>query len=468
MSAKIKKHRLRCMYLNGYFIHSFLTKRHQYLCNMNYAECLDYLYTKLPMFSKLGHAALKIDLSNTISICQGLGNPEKKIKTVHIAGTNGKGSVSHMLAAIFQTAGYKTGLYTSPHLKDFRERIKIEGLMIPERRVIEYTELMMPLIEELDPSFFEVTVGMAFKYFADEHVDIAIIETGLGGRLDSTNVILPELSIITNIGFDHEQILGNTLEKIAGEKAGIIKHNTPVVIGRTDMETKKVFIEKAEKENAPIYFADQDWHTEIIESHPHALLMRVWKPDTQKSMIIESELPGLYQTENIRTTLAGLTILSQRGWKIQEKDILSGIQNVKTLTGLGGRWEVIQKDPLIILDVAHNEDGIKNVLQQINSVQHDQLFIILGMSKEKDIRKVVELLPKRAIYSFTKADIPRALEIKDLETIAAGAGLTGRSYENVNIAINECLKRAQMRDLIVVCGSIFVVGEVDRDALLKT
>lgn len=435
---------------------------------MNYAECLDYLYAKLPMFSKLGHAALKIDLTNTLAICHGLGNPEKKIKTVHIAGTNGKGSVSHMLAAVFQQAGYKTGLYTSPHLIDFRERIKISGEMISEQKVIQYTEMMMPLIEELSPSFFEVTVGMAFTHFADEQVDIAIIETGLGGRLDSTNVIVPELSIITNIGFDHEQILGNTLEKIASEKAGIIKHNIPLVIGRTDTETKKIFLEKAEKENSPIYFADQHWQSEIVESHPDSLIMRVWNNDNKESLIIESELPGLYQTENIRTTLAGLIILSKGGWKIDREDILNGIRKAKTLTGLGGRWEVLRKDPLLILDVAHNEDGVKNVVKQIKSIQHEHLFIILGLSKEKDVKKVVALLPKQARYYFTKADIPRALDTNDLQEIAKAAGLSGESHENVNLAITECLKKAGKKDLIVVCGSIFVVGEVDRKALIKT
>lgn len=434
---------------------------------MNYSECLEYLYTKLPMFSKMGHAALKNDLSNTIAICRELGNPEKKIKMVHIAGTNGKGSVSHMLAAVFQTAGYKTGLYTSPHLKDFRERIKINGEMIPEQRVIQYTELLIPLIEKLDPSFFEVTVGVAFKYFSDELVDIAIIETGLGGRLDSTNVIHPEVSIITNIGFDHQQILGNTLEKIAGEKAGIIKQKIPVVIGRTDAETKTVFFEKAKTEESSIYFADQEWHSEIMESQPHRLFLQATNNRNEEKIMIESELPGLYQCENIRTTLTGLTILTERGWKITKEDMLNGIRNAKTITGLGGRWEVLQKDPLLILDVAHNEDGINNVINQINSTQHERLFIILGMSKEKDVEKIVALLPKHAIYCFTKADIPRALDIKDLEKIARSTGLTGNSYDSVNLAINDCLTRADKNDLIVVCGSIFVIGEVDKENLLK-
>ena len=434
---------------------------------MNYAECLDYLYAKLPMFSKMGHAALKNDLSNTIAICRELGNPEKKIKTIHIAGTNGKGSVSHMLSAIFQTAGYKTGLYTSPHLKDFRERIKIGGEMIPEQWVTQYTEMMIPVIEKLTPSFFEVTVGMAFSYFSDEKVDIAIIETGLGGRLDSTNVILPELSIITNIGFDHEQILGNTLDKIAGEKAGIIKHNTPVVIGRTTPETKDVFLSKARIENADIYFADQEWESAITETHPNSLILRLTEKNNNLSLVIESELPGLYQSENIRTLLTGIKILSQKEWKITLEDIYHGIKHAKTLTGLGGRWELLQEDPLLILDVAHNEDGMKNIIAQINETNHDRLFIILGMSKEKDIEKVIRLLPKQANYCYTKAQIPRALEISTLQKIAAGAGLNGRSYENVNDAIQACLAVANKKDLIVVCGSIFVVGEVDRSLIFN-
>ena len=447
----------------GYFIHRFLTKRHQYLCIMNYKECLDYLYTKLPMFSKIGHAALKIDLGNTQALCEALGNPEKRFKSIHIAGTNGKGSVSHMLAAVFQTAGYKTGLYTSPHLVDFRERIKIGGKMIPEKTVIQFTGMIKPIIEKIEPSFFEVTVGMAFQYFSEEHVDIAIIETGMGGRLDSTNVIMPELSIITNIGFDHEQILGNTLEKIANEKAGIIKNKVPVVIGRSDAETTQVFTKKAEKEQAAICFSDQAWSSEIMESTPNFLVAHLEKKNSEVKMLIKSELAGLYQCENIRTVLAALDILRKQGWKIEQEQIMKGIANAKDMTGLRGRWELLRNNPLLILDVAHNEDGIRNVVKQINSTEHKKLFIILGMSKEKDVKKAIALLPKDAQYCYTKADIPRALETSALEQIANEAGLKGQSFENVNAAIQSCLHEAGKDDLIIVCGSIFVVGEVDRN-----
>lgn len=434
---------------------------------MNYAECLEYLYTKLPMFSKIGHAALKNDLGNTIAICSALGNPEKGFPSIHIAGTNGKGSVSHMLAAIFQTAGYKTGLYTSPHLSDFRERIKIDGVMISEEKIIQFTKNMSAIIEEIEPSFFEVTVGMAFQYFAQEHVDIAIIETGLGGRLDSTNVIMPVLSIITNIGYDHQQILGDTLEKIAQEKAGIIKHKVPVVIGRSTPETKKVFLKKAEKEDAPICFAEQEWDAVVIESNLDDLHVKLVKNTGGSTIEIVSDLAGLYQCENIRTVITAMNLLHNSGWEIEEKTIIDGIKHSKKITGLGGRWEMLMRKPMLILDVAHNEDGIRNVVDQINSIKHDRLYLILGMSKEKDVKKAIALMPLNAQYCFTKADIPRALEIDALQKIAEEAGLQGRSFENVNIAIQSCIAEAGKNDLIVVCGSIFVVGEVNKNMFLN-
>lgn len=419
------------------------------------------------MFSKIGHAAIKTDLSNTKAICEALGNPETKFKTIHIAGTNGKGSVSHMLAAIFQNAGYKTGLYTSPHLNDFRERIKINGLMIPEEKIIEFTERMSSIIESIEPSFFEVTVGMAFEYFAQEHVDIAIIETGLGGRLDSTNVIMPALSIITNIGYDHQQLLGDTLEKISQEKAGIIKHQVPVVIGRSNPETKPVFLQKADLEQAPICFAEQEWSVEITESNPDSLSVRVIKKTGQRELKIDSDLAGRYQCENIGTVIAAIDILHERGWQIGEINLLNGIKHAKKITGLGGRWEMIQREPMLILDVAHNEDGIQHVINQINAMNYDKLFIILGMSKDKDIKKVIARLPTNAQYCYTKANIPRALDTATLEEIAKEAGLKGRCFEHVNLAIESCIAEAGKHDLIVVCGSIFVVGEVDKNKLIN-
>lgn len=435
----------------------------QYLYTMDYQSCIEYLYSKLPMFSRTGAAALKMDLSNTIALCAALGNPQQRFKTIHVAGTNGKGSVSHMLASVMQEAGFTTGLYTSPHLKDFRERIKINGEMISTEQVIRFTENIMELIDTLEPSFFEVTVAMAFDHFANEGVDVAIIETGLGGRLDSTNIIHPEISIITNIGMDHVQLLGNTLGLIAAEKAGIIKANIPAVIGQTHVETATVFEKKATSLNAPIVFADAIWETAVLSMMPGNISIQLTSINNGSVRKFNADLAGIYQAENIRTVITAIDLLIEKGWKIKEENIAKGIANAKKNTGLHGRWETINTNPLLILDVAHNTEGINQLIQHINVSAFENLFIILGMSKDKDVEAVISMLPTKAYYGFTEAPIPRALSTEDLETMASLAGLRGQSYPDVNTAIEHTIKIAGANDLVLVCGSVFVVGEVDRE-----
>ena len=438
---------------------------------MSYQETIDYLYTKLPMFSRIGAAAIKPNLDNTIAICALLGHPEKKFKTIHIAGTNGKGSTSHMLASILQEAGYKTGLYTSPHLYDFRERIKVNGQMCSKEFVIDFTNQIKPFIEKIEPSFFEITVGMAFDYFAKEKVDIAIIETGLGGRLDSTNIIEPEMSIITNIGFDHMALLGNTLEAIAYEKAGIIKKDTPVVIGEANDVIKKVFVDKANKEDAPIYFAEEfiqfksfqnNWETALFE-FTQPLIHLLDAPLLPKNFTLECALPGKYQAKNLKSVLVAAQLLSTMGWKLTAPKIMKGLLNVKKNTGLMGRWECIQTNPRVILDVAHNEPGMIVLLEQLESLHYQQLHIVTGMVKDKDIQAVLKLLPSSAHYYFTQSHIPRALPVNELAEQANALGLNGGSFEDVNAALNEAIKNANHQDLVLVIGSIYLVAEVNRN-----
>jgi len=438
---------------------------------MAYQETIDYLYSRLPMFSRIGAAAIKNDLTNTTAICDFLGKPQDKFKTIHVAGTNGKGSTSHMLASIFQEAGYKTGLYTSPHLYDFRERIKVNGEMCTKEFVTAFTNRMKDLIEEIEPSFFEITVGMAFEYFAQEKCDIAIIETGLGGRLDSTNVIQPELSIITNIGWDHMALLGNTLPAIAGEKAGIIKGETPVVISEIIEETKLVFEQKAKLENAPIYFAEEflifksfqhNWASSLFEFQ-QPLIHLLDAPLFQKTFTVNCDLPGKYQLKNLKGVLVAIQLLSTMGWEINAKQVNKALLNVKKNTGLMGRWECIQDNPKIILDVAHNEHGVKALLDQLATLHYNELHIITGMVKDKDVEAVLKLLPKKATYYFTQSHIPRALSCAELSDKGNSLGLVGECYENVNLAIAEANKNANPQDLILVIGSVFLVAEVSRN-----
>lgn len=421
------------------------------------------MYTRLPMFSRIGKDAIKADITNTVLLCGRIGNPHRQFKSVHIAGTNGKGSVSHMLAAIFQTAGYRTGLYTSPHLKDFRERIKIDGSMIEEKQVVEFMENIQPAIEEISPSFFEITVAMAFDYFARQGVDIAIIETGLGGRLDSTNIITPELSVITNIGWDHMNILGNSLQKIAGEKAGIIKRGVPVVIGQRSEETGPVFEEKAAAEGAPLSFADAKRRVTGWTHEKHRLIAEVTKLHTDDKQYYPLDLTGIYQTKNLVTVLEAVTLLKQRGWLITDQHLEKALHQVKRLTGLHGRWETIREHPLVIVDVAHNTDGIREVVLQLEMMTYQHLHVVIGMVKDKEIDQVLELLPKDARYFFTRAQIERALPEAELAAAGKRHGLSGHAYPDVNTAIRAALAQAHKEDTVLVCGSVFIVGEIDQE-----
>lgn len=411
------------------------------------------------MFSRTGPAAIKPNLDNTIALCKYLGDPQTKFKCIHIAGTNGKGSVSHMLAAVFQEHGVKTGLYTSPHLKDFRERIKINGKMVEKDFVVQFTANIHDFIEEKEPSFFEVTVGMAFQYFAENKVDIAIIETGLGGRLDSTNIIHPEISVITNIGFDHMSLLGNTLEAIASEKAGIIKHNTPVVIGKTNSSTMEVFKRKAAESSSKIIFADQLYETENIEQHNDLLSFEIKHNNIFRK--IESPLNSLYQVENIRTVIATIDALQSIGFHISDASVCNGILKTIEHTGLRGRWEKINDRPRTIIDVGHNPDGIREILRQLSMTTYKNLHMILGLSKDKDYAEILSMLPKDAHYAFTEANIPRALDAETLKKEAAAFHLEGSSHKNVNDALAFVKQKADLDDLIVICGSLFVIGELN-------
>lgn len=427
---------------------------------MTYSQTLSYLYSQLPMFSRIGAAAYKPDLTNTILLCNAINNPQLTFKSIHIAGTNGKGSTSHLLAAIMQTVGYKTALYTSPHLKDFRERIKVDGIMCDENFVVDFIERMEPHIEAIQPSFFELTVAMAFEYFAQQKVDIAIIETGLGGRLDSTNIIHPEISVITNIGYDHINILGDTLGKIAFEKAGIIKPEIPVVVGEYTNETRAVFIEKAAQEKAPIYFAQENYSLIDYQYHHQLAEIIVKRNDEKFHQRYQLDLTGVYQTKNLITTLETCHQLQKLGWVIDDEIIKKAVSTSKKVTGLFGRWECIQEHPSIILDVGHNVDGIKQILLQLNHTKYSSLHIVIGMVKDKDVNAVLELLPKDAEYYFTKSQIERAMSENDLQSLAASHQLKGNSFSEVNEALNAAKENAIATDLILVCGSVFLVGEV--------
>jgi dihydrofolate synthase/folylpolyglutamate synthase len=432
---------------------------------MTYSQTIDYLFTKLPMFSRIGSAAFKKDLTNIKLLCDHLGNPENQFKSIHVGGTNGKGSTSHMLASILQTAGYKTGLYTSPHLYDFRERIKIDGHLVTEEFVIAFVDKIQPLIEEIQPSFFEITVAMAFTYFAQQKVEIAIIEVGLGGRLDSTNIITPIISVITNIGWDHMNMLGNSLEQIATEKAGIIKFSVPVVIGEKSTSTQPVFERIAKAQKAPVYFAQDHFKVHSFHLKP-ALLDVVISKETESEMYnYEIGLPGIYQTKNICTVLQTIELVKEIGFNIYSEAIQTGILRVKQNTGLGGRWEVIKEEPTVVLEVAHNEDGLQQMMAHINALTYNRLHLIYGMVRDKEASKVLPLLPKEAVYYFTEANIPRAMPVVELKTIAASFALHGNTYKDVNQALEAALDCAQKEDLIIVCGSIFLVAEVDKKRL---
>lgn len=420
---------------------------------MNYRETIQYLYNLLPVFHLQGAIAYKPGLKNTVKLMEALGNPHLKFKSVHIAGTNGKGSVSHYLSAVLQESGYKTGLYTSPHLIDFAERIRINGSMINQQYVIDFVAGNHDLIEEIQPSFFELTMAMCFCYFADNMVDIAVIETGMGGRLDSTNIISPELSIITNIGFDHMEFLGNTLPEIASEKAGIIKENTAVVIGETLPETKKVFDEFARMRCAKIYYSELH-QLPVFECFEGSKMKFAF----QNNEYI-SGLPGMYQLKNIRTLMKAIEVLQATSFKISQNAIESGLKNVCELTGLRGRWEILRDNPRVIADTAHNAHGMSQLNENLKHYNFYRLRIIIGMVKDKDLSAVLQKLPMDAIYYFTKAQIERSLSETDLKNKATQAGLTGNSFENISRAIETALNDADERDIILITGSNFLVGE---------
>jgi dihydrofolate synthase/folylpolyglutamate synthase len=429
---------------------------------MNYKQTLDYLYDQLPMYHRIGAEAYKADLDNTLAICSLLGNPQRTFPTVHIAGTNGKGSTSHILASILQEKGFKTGLYTSPHLKDFRERIKINGEMIPEEKVVHFIEKYKSGFEMIQPSFFEMTVGLAFDHFREEKVDIAIIEVGLGGRLDSTNVISPLLSVITNISFDHKQFLGDTLEKIAMEKAGIIKNGIPVVIGETQADIQHVFTEKAKAEDSGILFADSIFKAEIcrLESNNGILRLNIFRNNQLFLSELESPLGGIYQMKNIITVCAACELLSASFIRISADDIRRGILHVISNTGLAGRWQVLSQSPLTICDTGHNEAGIKEVLIQISNTPHERLHFVFGMVNDKEIDAILQMLPKDATYYFCKANIPRGLDANELQIKANNFGLTGNVYVSVPEAMKAAQKSAELNDLVIIGGSTFIVAEV--------
>lgn len=426
---------------------------------MNYAEALEYLYQSLPMFSRLGAKAIKKDLKNTLALCDFLGNPQNKIKTIHVAGTNGKGSVCHILSGIFQQHGYRTGLYTSPHIQDFRERIKINGEWISKQFVADFVDKMVSISEEIKPSFFELTFVMALEYFAQSNIDIAIIETGLGGRLDSTNIITPELSVITNIGMDHIDVLGDTKPKIAFEKAGIIKPNIPVVIGKSDEEINDVFIKKAE-DQSPIYFADE--YYEFVEKKFQKSVTE-WNfrnKKTNQILKLQPDLTGDYQEKNLITVLQCVDVLKEK-FNLEEEKVATAITKIKSLTGIYGRWEILNEKPFVIMDVAHNEDGIREVLCQAEKIPHNQMHIVFGMVKDKDVDRNLRLLPTNANYYFTQAQIPRALDANELKKEAESFQLTSRSFLEVNEAIECALTSMQKDDLLLIFGSFFIVAEVN-------
>lgn len=446
---------------------------------MNYSETIQYLYSRLPMFTRDGQSAIKPGLQNIEAFCELLDNPHKRYKSIHIGGTNGKGSVSHILAAILQTAGYKTGLYTSPHLRDFRERIRVNGQMISEEEVIGFVAGYDKDIDHIKPSFFETTLALAFDHFAKEKVDVAVIEVGLGGRLDSTNIIKPELSVITNIGYDHTDILGNTLQEIAKEKAGIIKKNTPVVIGQRQEEIADVFIAKAKESGSEIVFASDEFkiqkskiniqkaESDKFENDHDFLAVTVTPVQSSNHQITKSsnqnyllDLTGSYQLKNLATVLSSVEQLRKQGFQITDEHVRLALKQVKALTGLMGRWQTLSKNPLIICDTGHNEDGIKEVLKNIEATNFKNLHLVIGMVKDKDISKVLQLLPKKATYYFCQPNIPRAKPAAELATEAALKGLTGLAYPSVAEALEVAKKQAEADDLIFVGGSTFVVAEV--------
>ena len=422
---------------------------------MNYEETLEYLYRQLPVFQQVGSAAYKPGLQNSEALDEYFGHPHRKFHTLHIAGTNGKGSVSHLLASILQLNGYKTGLYTSPHLVDFRERIRIDGQMIPRQEVIDFAEKHLAPTLHIHPSFFELTMMMAFDYFARQAVDAAVIEVGLGGRLDSTNIITPDLCVITNISYDHVQMLGHTLPQIAHEKAGIIKHGIPVVIGEAQGEVKQVFIDKAREVDAPIFFAEECVHFDSARQSD-----RGWEFDSPEYPHLFGELGGLCQEKNAATVLTAVARLRELGYRITDQSVYEAFAHVTRLTGLMGRWQQLQASPRLICDTGHNTGGMQYIAHQLRNEHYDTLRIVIGMVNDKDISGVLAMLPKEATYYFTRASVPRALPQDKLEALATQTGLKGRSFPTVKEAVTAAQKESRPEDLIFVGGSTFIVADL--------
>lgn len=428
---------------------------------MTYAETLEYLYQQLPMFQRVGKAAFKKDLSNIIQLCDALGQPQQSYPCVHIAGTNGKGSVTHMIGAVLQESGYKVGYYTSPHLIDFRERIKINGEYVTEAFVVAFTEKVKPLIETIQPSFFEITVAMAFQYFAEEAVDIAVIETGMGGRLDSTNIVQPLLSVITNVGFDHQQFLGDTLPDIAFEKAGIIKPGTPVVIGEYHPETAPTFTDIAFSRQAPILFAKDYVQTSLLEHQLDHITLSVRAPLPYDVDQLAVGTGALYQVKNVTTTIMALSQLMQRDVSIPKQALLNGLRHFAEIAAFIGRWQVIQTEgPMVLTDCAHNPQGMEQVMAQVATLSFNQLHIVLGTVSDKKLKPFLAVMPPNATYYFCMPNIPRGLAAPSLAKAAEQANLQGETYESVVTAYQAALAAAGPNDLVYVGGSIFVVAEL--------
>jgi dihydrofolate synthase/folylpolyglutamate synthase len=428
---------------------------------MNYEQTLEYLFSQLPAYHRVGKAAYKGDMSNTIALDNYFGNPHRKYPSVHIGGTNGKGSVSHMVASVLQETGFRTGLYTSPHLRDFRERIRVNGKMIGENTVIEFVENNREIFEKVQPSFFEMTVAMAFDYFAKKNVDVAVVEVGLGGRLDSTNIIEPVLSVITNIGHDHMDLLGSTPEKIAVEKAGIIKRSVPVVISETQTSVRDVFVSRAADSGSPITFADVRFSCfldtiDFIRGERKYVISDL---NTHHKYEGTTVLCGDYQARNLKAVYCTVLNLPDT-FKISEKNICDGIRNVVENTGLEGRWQVLNTEPLTICDTAHNKEGLEIVLGQLSKIHRSTLHIIIGFVNDKDLSSLLPLFPADAKYYFTRASVPRALNENNLKNEAFRFGLTGDSYPDVKSALGHALKKAAKSDLIFIGGSTFVVAEI--------
>lgn len=429
---------------------------------MDYNQTLDWLFSQLPMFQRVGGAAYKPDLENTVKLLNYLGNPQEKFKAIHVAGTNGKGSVSHILASILQEAGYKTGLYTSPHLKDFRERIRVDGQMIEESEVIAFVGEHQSTFEKLKPSFFEMTVGMAFEYFAGKKVDFAVLETGMGGRLDSTNVSFPVITVITNIGYDHMQFLGENLEKIAEEKAGIIKENIPLVVGKRQAEIDDVFEKFAQGKKAPLIYADEHFDLRKVETREkNRIVYDTWFDNKLYLEKLESPLLGNYQSGNLATSFQCIELLNQYKYVQVDKEVIrEGVASVIDNTGLQGRWQIISNNPLTICDTAHNPEGIQAVVNQIQETSFENLHFVFGMVNDKNPESILYLLPNNATYYFCKPDIPRGMEAEEVQQHAFKAGLRGEVYNSVKHAYNSAVNNTGVNDLVFIGGSTFVVAEI--------